>query len=70
MDTPLPWREKRASCYEQEGRARASNVMSTGVVTTEPETTVDGVAQMFTHHRISGPPVAAKDGRWSELPLT
>jgi len=42
---------------------KASDVMSTSVVTTTPEMTVEGVAQLMINHRISGVPVVAGDGQ-------
>ena len=45
------------------GTGEASDVMSTSVVTTTPETTGEGVAQLMIYHRISGVPVTAGDGR-------
>jgi CBS domain-containing protein len=36
--------------------------MSTSVVTTTPEMTVEGVFRLMINHRISGVPVAAGDG--------
>ena len=41
---------------------RASDVMSTIVVTTTLETTVEGIFQLMINHRISGVPVVAGDG--------
>ena len=41
---------------------RASDVMSTIVVTTTLETTVEGIFQLMINHRISGVPVVARDG--------
>ena len=37
--------------------------MSTIVVTTTLETTVEGISQLMINHRISGVPVVAGDGR-------
>jgi CBS domain-containing protein len=42
---------------------RASDVMSTSVVTTTPDMTVETVAQLMINHRISGVPVVDKNGR-------
>jgi CBS domain-containing protein len=42
---------------------RASDEMSTIVVTTTLETTVEGIFQLMINHRISGVPVVAGDGR-------
>jgi CBS-domain-containing membrane protein len=49
-------------CSEQEGGVRASDVMSTIVVTAKPETTIEGICQQKINHRISGAPVVAGDG--------
>ena len=41
------------------GTGEGSDVMSTIVVTTTPETTVEGIFQLMINHRISGVPVVA-----------
>ena len=41
---------------------RSSYVMSTIVVTTALETTVEGIFQLIINHRLSGVPVVARDG--------
>ena len=44
------------------GTGEGSDVMSTIVVTTTLETTVEGIFQLMINHRISGVPVVAGDG--------
>src|ERR1700756_3687618 len=60
---PLPPPRVALQVAAQEGRMRARDVMVRAVVTTSPDTTVEGLARLMINLRISGVPVMDRDGR-------
>jgi CBS domain-containing protein len=59
---PLPLARVAFPVAAQEGRMRARDVTVRAVVTTSPDTTVEGLARLMINLRISGVPVMNTDG--------